>query len=757
MSTWAGGGTGVRAQAPRCPLGWCPPLGRAAAEDATLPASVPSRSLVCRCPQGPGARPTGSASRAPARTRALPGLGGAGAALGVRPSDTPCPPGAVQEGGAVPLPGLHLVPARQEGQGAPGPHRAGHRQPVQQRGQLRHHHLPGGPQHRGPGPGPGGGALDRGGQGVPGPQELLVPLRHPLRAAEQLHPPAEEDVGGGVQGQRAGLPEAVGDLLGREQLLAEQRAAGQGGHLQVCHAGDEPQEGPEAAEGDGCHPGHHSLPGHVPHGPGDAGHRHEGLPVWETDQLREEEEGVRSDRPDQAAAVRLQQLQHRARGPVRGLVPGRGAAQRGREPPGPQHGAERGRQLALQVLRPAPVQPLPQQRGRRRRTQRALGRLLQLRRGGDHHELRPGVPRRPGEEVLGVGLPVVPGDLRHQLGVQQRLLLLGLHHARGQRPRPQALRLGGQQPQRLAAALQPAGGRLLHHPGQPGRGQRQHVQERPGDQPGQGPGRHPQGHGQAPPGRGAAGALRAGAGHLGREKAEDSGQRQRVLRHELRRQLRLRPEEAGLRQGGQGPARRQLHAAPREAEGAPPRQGHLLAGPRAAGRGAARRALTDDSGPGQAGTEHCPPRARPRHTALTPSRCGHCHRCPRAAQGTHSSTGSDHCGSLRATDTGRGIHGARPLHHRAFRRLHQRPAVRPRSAGALGEEGLRHLQVGPAPRAPGPARVPSAAAPGLLGTTREERGKEGGGREGVEHLYKRQKSCLPVGEGQYLFVVNSKC
>lgn len=86
--------------------------------------------------------------------------------------------------------------------------------------------------------------------------------------------------------------------------------------------------------------------------------------------------------------------------------------------------------------------------------------------------------------VLGVGLPVVPGDLRHQLGVQQRLLLLGLHHARGQRPHPQALRLGGQQPQRLAAALQPAGGRLLHHPGQPGRGQRQHVQERPGERPG---------------------------------------------------------------------------------------------------------------------------------------------------------------------------------------------------------------------------------------------------------------------------------
>lgn len=41
--------------------------------------------------------------------------------------------------------------------------------------------------------------------------------------------------------------------------------------------------------------------------------------------------GIRSDRPDQAAAVGLQQLQHRARGAVWGLVPGHGAAQRDRE------------------------------------------------------------------------------------------------------------------------------------------------------------------------------------------------------------------------------------------------------------------------------------------------------------------------------------------------------------------------------------------------------------------------------------------
>ncbi|KAL4689658.1 hypothetical protein H8959_012449 [Pygathrix nigripes] len=94
--------------------------------------------------------------------------------------------------------------------------------------------------------------------------------------------------------------------LSRELLIKE-------GTVQVCHPGDEPQESPETAKGDGHHPGHRSLPGHVPHRPGDAGHRHEGLPVWQTHQLREEEEGVRGDRPDQAAAVGLQQLQHHAR------------------------------------------------------------------------------------------------------------------------------------------------------------------------------------------------------------------------------------------------------------------------------------------------------------------------------------------------------------------------------------------------------------------------------------------------------------
>lgn len=83
--------------------------------------------------------------------------------------------------------------------------------------------------------------------------------------------------------------------------------------------------------------------------------------------------------------------------------------------------------------------------------------------------------------VLGVGLPVVPGDLRHQLGLQQHVLLLSLHHARGQHAYPQALRVRGLQLRLLTAPLQPAGGRLLHHPGEPGRGQRQHVQEHPGE------------------------------------------------------------------------------------------------------------------------------------------------------------------------------------------------------------------------------------------------------------------------------------
>lgn len=94
-------------------------------------------------------------------------------------------------------------------------------------------------------------------------------------------------------------------------------------------------------------------------------------------------------------------------------------------------------------------------------------------------------PGRPADRavptVQGLGLRVVTGDLRQQLGLQQRLVLLSLHDACGCHAYPQTLRLRGLWPQLLTAPLQPAGGRLLHHPRQPGRGQRQYVQEHPGE------------------------------------------------------------------------------------------------------------------------------------------------------------------------------------------------------------------------------------------------------------------------------------
>lgn len=94
--------------------------------------------------------------------------------------------------------------------------------------------------------------------------------------------------------------------------------------------------------------------------------------------------------------------------------------------------------------------------------------------------------------VLGVHVAVVSGHLRHGLrlglglGLQQRLVLLRLlvHPAVGL-PLPQALGVGGVQLlDAVAAALQPAGGRLLHHPGQPGRREWEHVQEHPGEDTG---------------------------------------------------------------------------------------------------------------------------------------------------------------------------------------------------------------------------------------------------------------------------------
>lgn len=73
--------------------------------------------------------------------------------------------GTIQESRALPLPGLHLVPTGQEGQGAPRAYHPRHCRPVQQRGQLCHYYLPWGPEYEGSGQGPGGGTLDRGGQG----------------------------------------------------------------------------------------------------------------------------------------------------------------------------------------------------------------------------------------------------------------------------------------------------------------------------------------------------------------------------------------------------------------------------------------------------------------------------------------------------------------------------------------------------------------------------------------------------------------
>lgn len=73
-------------------------------------------------------------------------------------------------------------------------------------------------------------------------------------------------------------------------------------------------------------------------------------------------------------------------------------------------------------------------------------------------------------------------QLRLGVGLQQHVLVLGvLLDAAVGLPLAQALGVGRVQLlDAVAAAVQPAGGRLLHHPGQPGRGERQHVQEHPG-------------------------------------------------------------------------------------------------------------------------------------------------------------------------------------------------------------------------------------------------------------------------------------
>lgn len=79
---------------------------------------------------------------------------------------------------------------------------------------------------------------------------------------------------------------------------------------------------------------------------------------------------------------------------------------------------------------------------------------------------------------LGDGL-----QLRFGLGLQHRLLLLRLLlHAAVGLALAQTLGVGGVELlDPVAAALQPAGGRLLHHQGEPGRAERQLVQEHPGE------------------------------------------------------------------------------------------------------------------------------------------------------------------------------------------------------------------------------------------------------------------------------------
>lgn len=85
-------------------------------------------------------------------------------------------------------------------------------------------------------------------------------------------------------------------------------------------------------------------------------------------------------------------------------------------------------------------------------------------------------------------VPVVSGhvgnglQLRFGVRLQQHILVIGvLLDAVVGLPLAQALGVGCVQLlDAVAAAVQPAGGRLLHHPGQPGCGERQHVQEHPG-------------------------------------------------------------------------------------------------------------------------------------------------------------------------------------------------------------------------------------------------------------------------------------
>ncbi|XP_070487717.1 uncharacterized protein [Equus przewalskii] len=157
--------------------------------------------------------------------------------------------GAVQEGGAPPLPGFCVVPAAQWEQGVPGSHGSGHYQPVSSRVRLRHHDVPWGPQHDGPGQGQSRRAVDSGGQGVPSPWKLCVPACHRVCSAEPLHQPSAKDMGTSCQEELSKVEEV------HQRPVGEQEAAGEGGTFYVDQPGDGPHRCPEGA---------HPLPWHIP-------------------------------------------------------------------------------------------------------------------------------------------------------------------------------------------------------------------------------------------------------------------------------------------------------------------------------------------------------------------------------------------------------------------------------------------------------------------------------------------------------------
>lgn len=164
---------------------------------------------------------------------------------------------------------------------------------------------------------------------------------------------------------------------------------------------------------------------------------------------------------------------------------------------------------------------------------------------------------------------------------------------------------------------------------------------------------------------------------------------------------------------------------------------------------------------------------------------GHCHLCPWAPQGIHSSTGSDHCSSLLVpSDTGRALQeGPGPSSHHsslpqaapkipssgpteservspiptpALLRERRETTFTDHTLHPVGEVGLSQV---PSMSNLMTQQVPFTTASWPHETTRDGvSGKGGLGGGGVNICIKgKNKKCLPVGEGQYLFVVNSKC